>query len=488
MRVHTSKNVYSGATGLRDFLNPTVGVHTPLVELPPALNPYRADKVRVYAKLMSTLPLANVKSVPAWHMLARAKSSGKLRGVRKLVENSSGNTVFSLAVLGRLFGIGHTKAFVSHEVSSGKLQLLRFFGTEVEVGVEPICPDPSDITSGIYKAQREGQIRGVFNPGQYDNQANPEAHQRITGPQIWEQTKGKICLFCAGLGTTGTMVGVSRFLKKKSSRVQAIGVVRAPNNPVPGVRTQGLLSQIAFPWQNAIDHLQTVSTSAAYVRSLELCRAGLLVGPSSGFALQGVFDFIKQAKENKTLQRYKNKQGEIVVVFLCCDTPFPYVEEYFEHVDVTHFPEVVNAHLLAHAQVGQQGGYTPVPEYTALHAYELVYEESPARVRARLNTDNNVPLRRGAVIVDVRSAYEYADHHLPASTHIELSNLLQAPKKYARQFKGKTVLVVCAHGARSKVAVQLLQRVGVRACNLVGGTSAWSAAGLPRWQPDACRR
>lgn len=488
MQLHTSKNVYSGATGLRDFLNPTLGVYTPLVELPPELNPYRADKVRVYAKLMSTLPLANVKSVPAWQMLARAKSSGRLRGVRKLVENSSGNTVFSLAVLGRLFGIARTKAFVSHEVSLGKLQLLRFFGTEVEVGVEPICPDPSDATSGIYKAQREGQMRGVFNPGQYDNQANPEAHQRVTGPQIWEQTKGKICLFGAGLGTTGTMVGVSKFLKKKSSRVQAIGVVRAPNNPVPGVRTQSLLSQIAFRWQRAIDSLETVPTSAAYARSLELCRAGLLVGPSSGFALQGVFEFIKRAKENKTLHTYKNEQGEIVVVFLCCDTPFPYIEEYFEHLDAKHFPEVANAHLLARAHISQPVSHAPVQEWTALQAYELLYEESPKRVRARPDWDDVIRLRRDVVIVDVRSSHEYADHHLPASTHIELSRILQTPKKYTRQYKDKTVLVVCAHGVRSKAAAQLLQQGGARAYSLAGGLSAWSAAGLPRWRPDVCRR
>ncbi len=135
--IRHSRNVWSGPHAVRDFLDPDLGMPTPLVELPDNLNPFYKDGVRIFAKLMHFLPLANVKSLPAYNMLREKELQGKLAGVRSLVENSSGNTVFSLAVIGKIFGIPHTKAIVSHEVSRGKLPLLRLFGTEILVNEEP---------------------------------------------------------------------------------------------------------------------------------------------------------------------------------------------------------------------------------------------------------------------------------------------------------------------------------------------------------------
>ena len=122
-------NVFSGENAVRDFLNPDNNPYIPLVELPERLNPFSKDKVRIFAKLMNMVPLMNVKSLPALNMLLEAKDTGKLDGVHSLIENSSGNTVFSLATIARLFGIEHTKAIVSHEVTWGKLQFLQLLGT-----------------------------------------------------------------------------------------------------------------------------------------------------------------------------------------------------------------------------------------------------------------------------------------------------------------------------------------------------------------------
>ena len=192
-------NVFEGKNAVRDFLNPSNNPMIPLVELPTQCNPFHKDGVQIFAKLMNMLPLANVKSLPALNMLLEAEESGRLKKVHTLIENSSGNTVFSLATIARLFGIEKTKAIVSHEVTWGKLQLLRLFGTQILVNEEPICPDPSDKESGIYKARQKGKSKGWFNPGQYDNEANPRAHAKWTAPQIWKQTDGKITLFCAGV-------------------------------------------------------------------------------------------------------------------------------------------------------------------------------------------------------------------------------------------------------------------------------------------------
>lgn len=339
-------NFFSGKNALFDFFNPDKNAPLPLIEIPNHLNPFYKEGVRIYAKMLNMLPLSNIKSLPALSMLQQAKRVGNLEGVDKLIENSSGNTVLSLAVLGRLFGISRTKAFVSHEISPGKLKLLRLFNVEALVNEEPICPDPSDKESGIYKAQKIGNKSGWFNAGQYENEENPKSHEKWTAKQIWEQLGGDIQLFCAGLGTTGTMVGCSKFFKKRNKFIKTVGVIRSPNNPVPGVRTRGLLNMIAFDWKKYTDCFEEIGTKESFEKSLDLIRSGLVVGPSSGFALAGLLKNIQSLKEQKKLDELKNKSGKINSVFICCDSPFPYLDDYFIYLDKNNFPKIVNEDLL----------------------------------------------------------------------------------------------------------------------------------------------
>src|ERR1700690_4458844 len=98
-------NVFTGRDAVRDFLDPTRSPAPPLVELPDSLNPLRADKVRIFAKLMYPSPLFNIKSIAAFNLLSEARNSGALKDVHTIVENSSGNMVLAESVLGRLFGI-----------------------------------------------------------------------------------------------------------------------------------------------------------------------------------------------------------------------------------------------------------------------------------------------------------------------------------------------------------------------------------------------
>ena len=242
-------NRFQGTDALFDYLNPQNGSITPMIELPESLNPYKDYNIHIHAKMLSALPLGNVKSIPAFQLLADAGQSGK----KNIIESSSGNTVASMGVLAPYFGFDETHAFVSHEVTKGKLQLLRLFNVTPIVNHEPICPSESDMESGIHKARLKGSEADWYNPDQYANPANLRAHYNITGPEIWTQTEGRIDYFCAGLGTTGTLVGSSRYLKEKNPLIKSIGVVRAPNNPVPGPRTKNLLKDISFAWQEACD-------------------------------------------------------------------------------------------------------------------------------------------------------------------------------------------------------------------------------------------
>jgi cysteine synthase/rhodanese-related sulfurtransferase len=485
-------NVFSGPDAVIDFLNPDCNPPLPLVEIPGHLNPYAKDGVRIFAKLMNFLPLANVKSLPAYNMLLEKEKSGGLGGINSLIENSSGNTVFSLAVIGRLFGIPKTKAIVSHEVTWGKLQMLRFFGTEILVNEEPICPDPGDKESGIYKAKQMGKKKGWFNPGQYDNEANPRAHEQWTGPQIWEQTEGKITVFCSGLGTTGTMVGTGKYLKEKSSTITRVGIARLPNNPVPGVRTPNLLREIAFDWQQATDHVEEVGTKESFTKSLALCRAGIVVGPSSGFAFQGLLQFLFKQEKQTTLDAMRNEDGEIVAVFICPDSPFPYIDEYFEYLEASHFPDIERAELL----INKPGESKPKKreletkpaefDMEPNDAYEAAYPISPKEAWAHLKENGKLALREKVSIIDIRPYNEFIHFHLPGSERMDSHDITDNLSKLSKKWKGRKVILVCPMGIRTRMVAEFLREKGVEAYSIRGGATAWSALNLPRWRPNIC--
>ncbi|NQU55696.1 MAG: pyridoxal-phosphate dependent enzyme [Rhodospirillales bacterium] len=340
-------NVFEGPAAIRDLLNPGKLPNLPLVELPAELNPFAGDNVRIFAKLMYLSPLGNVKAVPAFNMIREKYRQGKLQGVRRIVENSSGNTVFSMAIVARQFGVNITQSYVPHEISWHKLLMLKFFGVEPIVNVEPANPDEADPKSGVFKAKKDGENEEALNPGQYDNEDNPKAHERWTAHQIWEQTEGRINIFCASLGTTGTVIGNSRYLKKKKPLLRVVGVMRAADNYVPGPRTEKLLKLIGFDWGKHVDHIERIETVESYRLSLEMSRRGIVVGPSSGLTLAGLLRYLEELKEKNALDELRDeKSGDIVCVFPCPDGPMPYLDEYFKYLDSSHFPSIRNEELL----------------------------------------------------------------------------------------------------------------------------------------------
>lgn len=341
-----AKNVFTGPDAIRSFLDPGAQSYAPLVELPEALNPFIDDGVRILTKMMSLLPLGNVKAIPAYNMIAEASRRGDLEGVDRLIENSSGNTVSSLALVARHFGVEGTSSYVPAEISWNKLLMLLFYGIEPIVNEEPANPASDDARSGINKARRDGEADDLWNPGQYDNPDNPAAHEKWTGPQIWDQTDGKLSLFCSSLGTTGTLIGTSIYLKSQRSDLPVIGVMRAPDNYVPGPRTEKLLNLVGFDWRAHVDHIEAAETVESYRLSMEMSRLGLLAGPSSGLVLSGLLQHLEKARAGGQLDALRNEDGEVVCVSICCDGPLPYLDEYFKYLGPEHFPDVQNENLL----------------------------------------------------------------------------------------------------------------------------------------------
>ena len=340
-------NTFKGPDALKDFLNPGKHPNLPMVELPCSLNPFASDGVRIFAKMMGLSPLGNVKAVPAFNMVREMFKRGELEDVERLVENSSGNTVFSMALAARQFGVERTQSYVPSEISWNKLLMLQFFGIEPIVNVEPQAPEENDPRTGVFKARQDGQQPDAMNPGQYENNDNPAAHEKWTGPQIWQQTEGKIDIFGVGLGTTGTLIGNSRFLKSKNPEIKVVGVMRAPDNYVPGVRTENLLEVVDFAWREHVDALEGVATETAYLTSMEMSRLGILAGPSSGLALAGLLKHLKGLEDSGELESFRRADsGEITCVFPCPDGPMAYLDEYFKYVDASHFPAITNEDVL----------------------------------------------------------------------------------------------------------------------------------------------
>ena len=209
-------NVLEGVHYHESILD-TVG-HTPLVRLRGLA---RDLPCPVLAKLEFFNPGGSVKDRIALVMVEAAEKDGRLKHGGTIVECTSGNTGLGLAMVAAVKG--YRSAFcMPDKVSSEKVNLLKAFGAEVHLSPTAVSPEHPDSYYSV--ARRIASERpGAVLMNQYHNPANPEAHYRSTGPELWEQTKGRITHFVAGMGTGGTISGTGRYLKKMNEKIQVIG-------------------------------------------------------------------------------------------------------------------------------------------------------------------------------------------------------------------------------------------------------------------------
>ena len=195
----------------------TVG-HTPLVRLRAVA---RDSRVPVLAKLEFFNPGGSVKDRIGLAMIEAAERDGKLKPGGTIVECTSGNTGLGLAMVAAVRG--YRAVFcMPDKVAAEKVNLLKAFGAEVLLSPTAVAPDSPESYYSV--ARRVTSERpGAFLTNQYDNPANPEAHYKTTGPEIWEQTRGRVTHFVAGMGTGGTISGVAHYLKEKNPKVRVIG-------------------------------------------------------------------------------------------------------------------------------------------------------------------------------------------------------------------------------------------------------------------------
>ncbi len=487
MKTVYNKKVFAGENSMLDFVNPANSI-TPLVEIHKNINPFYTDGVRFYAKLLQFSPLAQVKSIPAYEMLIQANARNEINGKDTIIEASSGNTSYGLSVISRLLSINNIEAYVSHEISDKKISLLRLFGIKAKVFEDPLCADATDPESRIYKARDAGKIKNIYNPGQYSNIDNPSSHYKYTAKQIWEQTNGEIAIFCCGLGTSGTFSGCSMFLKEKNEKIHCIAGLRSENNMVPGLRTENQMREIDFPWKEYLDASIKISSIDSYANSLDLIRYGIIAGPSSGLAFATAKEYIGILKKDNKLEKLKNQEGYINVIFICCDFPYLYLNEYFQYLDPSSFPNIENEQLLR--ERGEHNTPQTIPtvkELSSHEVFDLAFNESPEKVWGQIKHKEKIELKKDVSIIDVRNESEYEDRHVPESVHVpfhDLDTFLQKNKKELS--KNNAVIFVCRRGNTSRLAAHKAEQLGIKSISLKGGDAEWSRLNLPRIRPEKC--
>ncbi|HET7076443.1 MAG TPA: pyridoxal-phosphate dependent enzyme, partial [Chloroflexia bacterium] len=192
--------------------------NTPMARLP-KLN--RGLRPTLLAKLEMFNPGNNVKDRIGIRMIRDAEARGLLKRGGTIVEPTSGNTGTGLAIAASI--LGYKTVFVMPDKVSGeKIALLRAFGAEV-ITTPTAVPRESPESYYSVAARVTSETPGAFQPNQYFNQANPQTHYDTTGPEIWEQTGGKVDVFVAGVGTGGTITGIGRYLKERNPNVMIVG-------------------------------------------------------------------------------------------------------------------------------------------------------------------------------------------------------------------------------------------------------------------------
>ncbi|RPA67258.1 cysteine synthase CysM [Cyclobacteriaceae bacterium YHN15] len=272
--------------------------NTPLVELNTIpVNP----NVKIYCKLEGQNPGGSVKDRAAYNMIKRALERGDIKAGDKLVEATSGNTGIALAMVASILGLEMTLIMPDNSTKERVLSM-EAYGARVI-----LTPSSKTIEYSRELAEHMAETEGYFLLNQFSNSDNYLAHYFSTGPEIWEDTQGEVTHFVSAMGTTGTIMGVSRFLKEKNPQIQIVGTQPTDGSNIPGIRrwTPEFLPKIFDPAR--VDKIIDVSQTEATLMTRRMAKEeGILAGMSSGGALFAALELSKNLKSG-------------VIVCITCD-------------------------------------------------------------------------------------------------------------------------------------------------------------------------
>ena len=269
---------------IRDLL-PDVANPTPLVRLN---HVEAANRLEVYVKLEWLSPFGSVKDRTARFLLDGLAERGEL-AEHEVIEASSGNTAIALAAIGALDDVRLT-AVIPDGVPEEKKIVLRMLGAELWETPDDLCPvdHPKDGAIALARSLVASDTKYVM-ANQYENLDNVKAHYETTGPEVWAQTEGRVRWFIAGLGTTGTVTGVGRYLKEQDESIRIVGVEPQPGHRIPGMKNFDEARAPGIADWSVVDEIIRVDDEPAYATTKRLWRReALMVGPSTGAVIAAI--------------------------------------------------------------------------------------------------------------------------------------------------------------------------------------------------------
>src|SRR3954464_13940906 len=319
MRLFGPRRRTQGRDAMHENILQSIG-RTPLVRL---RHLGQGLSVPVYVKVEAMNPGGSVKDRVAVAMIAEAERRGHLRPGGTIIGAPARNTGVGLAMVAAVKG--YRCIFVlPDKMSQEKILLLKAYGADVVVTPTGVAPDSPDSYNGVAdRLTRE--IPGAWRPNQFTNLANPEIHYRTTGPEIWEQTEGRVPAFVTGAGTGGTLSGVGRYLKERNPEVRIVGAdpegsVLSGGEPRPW-KVEGIGEDFVPKTFNSqvVDEWVRVGDAESFAAARALARReGILAGGSSGTSVAAALRYARRLTPQD------------VVVTLVCDTGRNYLSKFYD--------------------------------------------------------------------------------------------------------------------------------------------------------------
>lgn len=272
--------------------------NTPLAE---AQNLVKNKNVKLLFKLEGNNPGGSVKDRPAYNMIKSALERGDINEDSKLIEATSGNTGIALALIAKLFNL-NIELVMPENSTKERIQTMRAYGAKVT-----LTSSETGIMGSRDYAENKVKNEGYLGLNQFANNDNWKAHYKTTGPEIWRDTDQKITHFVSSMGTTGTIMGTSTYLKEQNEAIQIIGVQPTDNSKIPGIRKwpTEYLPKIFNP--KKVDQVIEISEEEARAMTKRLAKEeGIFAGMSSGGAAAAALKLIDTMEEG-------------VVVSIVCD-------------------------------------------------------------------------------------------------------------------------------------------------------------------------
>ena len=278
--------------------------NTPVVKLVSLSN----NQVEFYAKLESHNPFGSVKDRAAFWMIKMAEENGLIkRGHSVIIEPTSGNTGIALAGIAKLLGY-KVEIVIPEKASDETKKIIESLGAVLYQTSDDLCPKVgagTDQSIALEKSIASARPDKYYSPNQYSNEANFMGHYKGTGPEIWDQTKGKITHFFSGVGTGGTITGIGAYLKEKNPDIKIIAVQPQQNHLIQGLRNfeESAKPDLFIKRENVVDDWITITNDEAFAAVKEIYeKEGMLVSPSS-------------ATVYTAMKKYGIEKGYVVGIF-----------------------------------------------------------------------------------------------------------------------------------------------------------------------------